>query len=68
MDRQTIRDLFLHPPHTTDFEVALGKPDGDAVHDLMVKRMGFDEGRVDGALAKYGAARGRQDQQTLFDF
>lgn len=67
-ERDTIRRIFLEPTHTEDFEVTLGKADADAVHAFMVDRYGFSPDRVDGALKKFDAARGRQAQTGLFDF
>lgn len=68
VDRDEVRRIFLQPAHT---EVAPGaidpKPvDADAVHAMMVKRHGFSEERVDGALAKFNAARKKAGQTRLF--
>lgn len=67
MDRDTIRRLFLAPEHT-DASPEMGKPDGDAVRAIMVDRFGFAQDRVDSALEKFGAARARASQQSLFDY
>lgn len=67
-DRDEVRRIFLQPAHT---DVAPGSidvrpADADAVHAMMVKRHGFSEERVDGALAKFNAARKMAGQTRLF--
>ncbi len=68
MDRDEIRRIFLEPAHTIDAETQVRSPDADAVRAIMVLDHGFDAGRVDATLERFVAARGRQSQQSLFDF
>lgn len=67
MDRETIRGIFARPAHV-DVDIAHGKPDADAVRALMVDRFGFSKERVGTAIERFEAARGRANQQSLFDF
>ncbi len=67
-ERDAVRALFRDPPATRDYELTMAAPDGDAVRRLLVGEHGFQESRVDAALARFEAARGKQAQQSLFDF
>ncbi len=67
-ERDAVKQIFLNPSHTRDYALDMGKPDGDAVRSLMVETHGFSAERVDATLEKYGAARSRANQQSLFDF
>lgn len=67
-ERDEIRRIFLEPVGTEEVDLSLRPPDADAVRQIMVERHGFDRDRVDGALQRFGAARSRQAQQSLFDF
>ncbi len=68
VERDEVRRIFLQPAHTEPASGALeGRPaDAEAVHAMMVKRHGFSEERVDGALAKFSAARKKAGQTRLF--
>jgi flap endonuclease-1 len=63
-----VRRIFREPAHVPVQADALGlrPPDPAAVKDLLVTRHGFGLDRVEAALAKFGAARGRAAQKTLF--
>ena len=65
-DRDEVRRIFLQPAHTPPGSLDLRPADAELVHALMVKRHGFNEERVDGALAKFNAARKKAGQTRLF--
>lgn len=67
-DRDTVRCIFLEPAHTpvAPEALAMGKPDADAVRQMLVGDHGFQRERVDAALEKYQAAAGRGRQARLF--
>jgi flap endonuclease-1 len=67
-DRDAVRRIFLEPAHAPvdprDLEMRM--PDAPAVRRLMVDGHGFSPERVDTALERFGAARKRTGQRTLF--
>lgn len=65
-DRDEVRRIFLEPAHADPGPLDLKPADADLVHDIMVKRHGFSPERVDGALAKFNAARKKGGQTRLF--
>ncbi len=67
-DRDTIRQIFLNPGDVGQPELRIESPDTEAVIDFMVTERAFSRQRVEGALDRYGAARGKAAQQSLFDF
>lgn len=66
-DREVIRKIFLEPDHV-EVDFSFEKADADGVHSFMVDQYGFSSDRVDGALKRFEAARGKASQQSLFDF
>ncbi len=67
-DREAIRGIFLRTPEVGDVDLRLDRPDADAVLSFMVDQHAFSKQRVEGALDRFGAARGKAAQQSLFDF
>ncbi len=67
-DRDAIRGIFLAPADVASVDLKLERPDADAVVDFMVEQHAFSKQRVEGALERFGAARGKAAQQSLFDF
>lgn len=67
-DRDKIRAIFLEPEAKRGLDLSLRDPDKDAVLAFMVDKHDFAKERVEGALRKFEEARGKADQQTLFDF
>ncbi|MEA3190061.1 MAG: flap endonuclease [Thermoplasmata archaeon] len=67
-DRDEVRRIFLEPAHAPveAAALAMGKPDADAVRQLLVGEFGFQRERVDTALEKYVAAAGKGRQARLF--
>ena len=67
-ERDTVRRIFLEPAHNpvSAAELEAKAADGPAVRRLMVESHGFAPERVDAALERYGAARKRSGQKTLF--
>lgn len=65
-DRDEVRRIFLSPEHTAAVNLDVKAVDADLVHRLMVDRHGFSADRVEGALAKFNAARKKGSQQRLF--
>jgi flap endonuclease-1 len=67
-DRGEVRRIFLDPAHAavTAGDLEPRAPDPPAVRRLMVDTHGFAPDRVDAALARIGAARGKSAQRTLF--
>jgi hypothetical protein len=67
-ERDTVRRIFLEPAHAAvdakDLETKA--PDPPAVRRLMVEGHGFSPERVDTALERFGAARKKTGQKTLF--
>ncbi|MGB0653044.1 MAG: flap endonuclease-1 [Thermoplasmatota archaeon] len=68
MDRDAIHALFQKPSSQEVPELAMKAPDADAITTFMVEERGFSETRVKSALERFGAARGKRQQQSLFDF
>lgn len=65
--RNEVRAIFLDPAHAdVKADLSLRPPDAARVREIMVTRHGFNAERVDAALAKYQAAKGKQAQQRLF--
>ncbi len=67
-NRDEVRRLFLDPPHAAVGDLRTGAVDAERVRRLMVDRHGFSPDRVEGALARFQAARGKQAQKGLFEF
>ncbi len=65
-DREEVRRIFLASPHADVGDLSLKAPDDAAVNELLVRSHGFAPDRVAGSLAKFGAARGKRAQTTLF--
>lgn len=67
-DREEVRRIFLEPAHAPvkpeDLEMRM--PDAPTVRRLMVETHGFAPERVDTALERFGAARKKLGQKTLF--
>lgn len=68
VERDTVRRIFLEPAHTDSLgqDLELQPADAGAVRALMVQGHGFSADRVDTALEKFGAARKKGAQKTLF--
>lgn len=67
-ERDAVRRIFLEPAHTDAPAPQPTRPDVEAVLALMVDEHGFSKERVESALLKFGAARSKGQQQSLFDF
>lgn len=67
-DRDEVRRIFLHPAHAPvkPEEMEMRMPDAPMVRKLMVETHGFSAERVDTALERFGAAKKRMGQKTLF--
>ncbi len=65
-ERDEVRKIFLAPAHADPGPMDVKSADADAIHEVMVKRHGFNPERVDGALAKFNAARKNGGQTRLF--
>lgn len=67
-DRDEVRRIFLQPAHVdvAPEHLEMQKPDAATVRSLMVETHGFSPERVDTALERFGAARKRTGQKTLF--
>lgn len=65
---EEVRAIFASPAHVAvdPAHLALKAPDPARVRDLLVGRHGFGADRVEAALAKFGAARAKAAQKTLF--
>jgi len=63
LDRDAVRELFLHPPHV-ECDMSAAKIQPDSVRRLLVEERGFDVARIDSALEKFGAKG--PVQQRLF--
>jgi flap endonuclease-1 len=65
--KEEVRRMFLEPAHVeVEGEFSVKAPDARRVREIMVERHGFNAERVESALGKYQAARGKQSQRTLF--
>jgi flap endonuclease-1 len=62
---QEIRDLFLHPAVTAEYEVVRGQLDEEGVVDFLCGEMGFSEERVRAALRRL---QRRKRRPSLMDF
>jgi flap endonuclease-1 len=67
-DRDAVRRIFLEPAHVAvdPGDLEMRAPDPPAVRRLMVDGHGFSPERVDTALERFGAARKKTGQKTLF--
>jgi flap endonuclease-1 len=65
-DRLEVRRIFLEPLHADPGDLLLRPPDPQKVREIMVERHDFSAERVQAALAKFQAARGRMGQARLF--
>jgi flap endonuclease-1 len=67
-DRDAVRAIFLRPEHAEPAPgtLEMKAPDGAAATRLLVNEHGFNAERVESALARFGAARGKRAQTTLF--
>jgi flap endonuclease-1 len=67
-DRDEVRRIFLDPAHREvhESDLAVRPADAALVRRLMVDEHGFSVERVDGALERFGAARKKAGQRTLF--
>jgi flap endonuclease-1 len=67
-DREEVRKIFLQPAHAQikPEDLEMKAPDAPTVRKLMVETHGFSPERVDTALERFGAARKRTGQKTLF--
>lgn len=67
-ERDTVRRIFLEPAHgdVKPGDLAMKAPDADRIRRLMVESHGFAPDRVDTALERFGAARKKLGQRTLF--
>ncbi len=59
-----LRDLFLNPDVTSDYELKWKKPEADAIQDFLCKQHDFSEGRVEKAVERLLEASDA-GQQTL---
>jgi flap endonuclease-1 len=68
VERETVRRIFLDPAHraVSPEELEPRMPDAPKVRRMMVETHGFSPDRVDTALERFGAARKRLGQKTLF--
>ena len=58
-----IREFFLNPPVTKDYEIKFEKPDEDKIIEFLCEEHDFSRERVEKAVEKLKAIRG--DQMTL---
>lgn len=67
-ERDAVRRIFLEPAHVpvAPEQLEMKAADGEAVRKLMVETHAFSPERVDGALERFGAARKKTGQRTLF--
>jgi flap endonuclease-1 len=67
-ERDTVRRIFLGPAHADvkPEELQMRPPDAERIRRLMVETHGFSPERVDTALERFGAARKKAGQRTLF--
>ena len=62
---EEVRNIFLKPDVTDEYEISLGKIDVDGVMKLLVDNYDFSEGRVRGALEKVEISRRSEVQKKL---
>ena len=62
---EEVRNIFLNPDVTDDYEISLNKIDNDAIVKLLVDNYDFSEGRVKGALEKVETSRRSEVQKKL---
>ncbi len=62
---ERIRDIFLNPVVSDDFELYWGGPDEDAVVSYLCGERGFSENRVRSTLKRMRKARMKANQTTL---
>lgn len=62
---EEVRNIFLNPDVTDDYEISLHKIDNDAIVKLLVDNYDFSEGRVKGALEKVETSRRSEVQKKL---
>jgi flap endonuclease-1 len=62
---QEIRDIFLSPDITDNYEIELGKLQDDKIVELLVEDYGFSENRVNSALKKVIDRKKEEGQMSL---
>ena len=60
---EEIREFFLNPPVTDDYEIRFEKPDEDGIIEFLCEEHDFSRGRVEKAVEKLKAIK--SDQMTL---
>ena len=66
LDPEPIRAFFLHPPVTSEYELAWNPPDAEGIYSMLVERHDFSEGRVMTALAKLRKSSGQKTLDRWF--
>jgi len=63
-----IRELFLHPPVTDDYNLEWSAPDTDKVLHILCDEHQFSQDRIEPILSKFSVLSTLNKQKNLFDF
>lgn len=64
-DYSEIKEFFLRPEVTSDYEIKFGAPDSDRIKDFLCKEHSFSEERIDKVLQRLSLFRSTMKQRTL---
>jgi flap endonuclease-1 len=62
---QEIREVFLHPKVTDDYELNWPEPQLDKITEMLIDKFEFSEARVNSTIRKLAAAKEGEKQQSL---
>ncbi len=65
---QEIRDFFLHPPVTQEYQVKWSEPDREGIIEFLCQTHDFSEDRVSRAVEKLSQSQKKMGQSTLADW
>ena len=63
--KEEVRQIFLQPNVLDHMDIVFGVPEPDRVRKMLCDEFDFSAERIDAALAKFGVARGQQEQKSL---
>jgi flap endonuclease-1 len=68
IDPEKIKEIFLKPEITKDYDLKWGDPDRDKLIEILHEKHEFSSERIDNALDKYERAGRAKDQKSLEDW
>jgi flap endonuclease-1 len=65
-DPAPVIDMFLHPPVTDDYALAVGHPDPEGIRKMLCDGYDFSEERVDKAMEGFSVKAGQKTLESWF--